>query len=423
MIGSSRSNLARQIAGAVCLAIGLALVLIYFAQINRSGVATTPTALADRSSPIATVTLPPIASPSPTIEVKPIDTSTIEPTATITDTAIPTRISTLIPTKIVATSAPRPTETNVPATLAPPTSAYSIRYRIGLGVGNGERAPGTLQHLAPGFYLTWGLKPIADAAADYWPMVRLITGQSRIDFSIYTNYARSHPGLLWLIGNEPDVLWQDNSTPEEYAAAYHAAYTARKAADPSSRIAIAGVSQPTPLRLQYLDRVLAAYQDQFGEALPIDVWNIHNFILNEQRGSWGIGIPPGFDVDSGQLHSIDQHDDFGIFRQQIVDFRTWLAARGYRDKELIVSEYGILMPPDYGFDHARVRDFMIRTFDYFSSAMDYSIGFPGDGNRLVQRWCWFSLSDSDYPAGNLIDYDSGQITPLGQDFVTYLQTR
>lgn len=252
-------------------------------------------------------------------------------------------------------------------------------------------------------------------------MVRVLHGQPRQDLSLFTSYAQAHPGLVWLIGNEPDVVWQDNSTPDEYAAVYQAAYVALKAADPSSRIAIAGVSQPTPLRLQYLDRVLAAYQDQFGEAMPIDVWNVHNFILNEQRGSWGIDIPPGFDVDSGLLHTIDQHDDLKIFRQQIIAFRQWMAAHGYRDTELIVSEYGILMPPDYGFDTARVSDFMIRTFDYFSNAADNSIGNPGDGNRLVQRWCWFSLSASDYIAGNLVDFDSGQITLLGQDFITYLQ--
>jgi hypothetical protein len=33
--------------------------------------------------------------------------------------------------------------------------------------------------------------------------------------------ARRNPGRLWLVGNEPDVIWQGNSTPAEYARAYH----------------------------------------------------------------------------------------------------------------------------------------------------------------------------------------------------------
>ncbi len=67
--------------------------------------------------------------------------------------------------------------------------------------------------------------------------------------------------------------------------------------------------------------------------MPIDVWNVHNFILPEQRGSWGL---------------------------------------------------------------------------------------PADGNRLVQRCCWYSLSDTDYPTGNLADASTSALTPLGNDFKDYL---
>ena len=39
----------------------------------------------------------------------------------------------------------------------------------------------------------------------------------------------------------------------------------------------------------------------------------------------------------------------GHFQQNIIDFRAWMAERGYGDKPLMVSEYGILMPAEYGF--------------------------------------------------------------------------
>ena len=47
-------------------------------------------------------------------------------------------------------------------------------------------------------------------------------------------------------------------------------------------MAIGGVSQVTPLRLDYLERVLAAYEKQYGQPMPVDVWNVHTFILREQ---------------------------------------------------------------------------------------------------------------------------------------------
>jgi hypothetical protein len=414
----------RRLLGSILITIGLVLISISIAQIERSDSAITPIPIVDRVPTIVTPSLAPTSQSTSTST--PTLAPVTNPVPTAENSRTPTVVGHVIPTKIIATITPRPTESSSPTARIVPVSGglYSTRQRIGLALGSDERAPGRLQTLLPGFYLAWGLATVGDAGPNiqYLPMVRLLHGKPRLDLALSTHFATAHPGSLWLIGNEPDVVWQDNSTPEEYAAGYHTVYAALKAADPTSRIAIGGVSQPTPLRLQYLDRVLAAYQDQFGAPMPIDVWNVHNFILNEQHGSWGVDIPPGFAVAAGTLHTIDQHDDMQIFRQQIIAFRQWMAAHGYRDKELIVSEYGILMPLDYGFDTARVRDFMNGTFDFFLTATNNSIGLPGDGNRLVQRWCWFSLSDSDYPSGNLIDFDSGQITPLGQDFITYLQT-
>jgi hypothetical protein len=51
--------------------------------------------------------------------------------------------------------------------------------------------------------------------------------------------------------------------------------------------------------------------------MPIDVWNVHAFILREEAGSWGVGIPPGMAGETGQLSEIGDHADIGIFRDQI----------------------------------------------------------------------------------------------------------
>ena len=243
----------------------------------------------------------------------------------------------------------------------------------------------------------------------------------------------ANPGCLWMIGNEPECPKPPgggNNTPEQYADVYHELCTFIKGRDPTARIAIGGVVQATPLRLEWLDRVLDYYQTAFGEAMPVDVWNIHNMILQEKRDDWGCGIPTGLTDDIGRLYAISDNDNMSFFVQHIVDFRTWMRDRGQRDKPLIITEYGVLMPPLYGFTPDRVNAYMDATFDYLLAACDSELGCPADENRLVQRWLWCSLNDQPYNFvtgrgfnGALFDYRyptyPGVITEIGINFKQY----
>ena len=344
--------------------------------------------------------------------------------------ATPLLATTLVAAKTVnaaatLTSAPQPTNAPTVTTVPPVqvgSALYTTRQRLCVGVPYSEADPGSLAQLEPGWYLNWRVQSTPDrpAGAEFVQMVRVSSAGPRSNLATLAGIAQQTPGALWLIGNEMDVKWQDDVMPERYATIYHDVYAALKQADPTSRIAIGGVSQPTPLRLQYLDRILAAYRQSYGEDIPVDVWSVHNFILQEKRGGWGVDIPPSIDADSGQLYSIDDHGSLDDFKQQLYAFRQWMAQRGYRDKELLVTEYGILMPPDYGFGYERVRDFMLGTFDFMRTAASSALGLPADGNRLVQRWCWYSLSDDVYPTGNLIDFNTQELTPLGRDFKAYV---
>jgi hypothetical protein len=296
------------------------------------------------------------------------------------------------------------------------------RSRVCVGLPVGELADYDWGAGAPGLYVNWRVVPNPPDAGGvrFGQMVRTFGGAISPEVSVIQATARRNPGSLWLIGNEPDVVAQDNATPEQYAMSYGIAYRAIKEADPSARVAIAGVGQPTPLRMAYLDRVLAAYRQQYGEEMPVDVWNVHAYILREERDSWGVGIPPGMEVDQGQLYEIEDHADMDIFRQQIAGFRRWMAARGQRDKPLIVSEYGILMPEDYGFSPETVGRFLVDTFDYFLEARDGQTGYPADDNRLVQAFCWFSMATPDWPTSNLFDPVTRAITPVGKVFRAYV---
>ena len=46
---------------------------------------------------------------------------------------------------------------------------------------------------------------------------------------------------------------------------------------------------------------------------------------------------------------IQDNDNLDVFKKYVVTFRQWMADRGYQDSALIITEYGVLMPPDYGF--------------------------------------------------------------------------
>jgi len=241
-----------------------------------------------------------------------------------------------------------------------------------------------------------------------------------------------YPGMLLIIGNEPDrQTYQDDQLPIEYAQTYHDVYEYVKKQDPTINVAIAGVVQPTPLRLKYLDMVLDSYEQLYGVKMPIDVWTVHAFILREVSASdyppdsgevWGAGIPPGVsDYKNDQrIYNVSEHGDINILKQLVRDFRRWMQQRGYRDKPLLVTEYGILMPPDYDagnglvYDHEFVSQFLRETTEFFFTATDSSMGYPADGNRLVQAWAWYALNN--VVNGYLVEHDSGAVTPLGDDF-------
>jgi hypothetical protein len=299
------------------------------------------------------------------------------------------------------------------------------RQRLGFTVPQGDVQSCDAAGLGAGWYLTGMAAPPpgAPAGLEFVPVVEVLGSTYSPGPEERQALARRQPGALWLVGNEPDVIWQDNATPEEYAQVYHDVYHALKAADPVCRVAIAGVAQVTPLRVQYLERVLAAYEERYGQPMPVDVWNVHLAILREERGSWGVGIPPGLADDAGVLYEIADNADVEILKSQVRAFRRWMADHGFRDRPLIVTEFSVLMPSEYGFDGQTVRSFMLAALDFMLAAADGETGHPADGNRLVQRAAWYSLVDTVYPTGNLCDPHTRRITPLGQAFSDYAAGR
>jgi len=321
---------------------------------------------------------------------------------------------------------------------------YTPQERFGVGVNlrYGDITDYDIASLRVGWYLDWDhrINPPRPTGIEYAQLIYVAPSTFPPDWTALGEVIRANPGSMWFVGNEPDGApgVQDSQLPETYARAYHEVYTFIKAQDPTARVGPGGVIQPTPIRLQYLDLVLAAHNTQYGTTLPADFWGTHVQILQEKRGDWGAGIPPGVPGDAGRLYSIQDNANPDIFEQLVWELRTWMATRNLRDMPLIISEYGVLMPSlylcyclDRSVGDAMVLNFMTRTFDFLLTAKDPDIGYPADENRLVQRWAWYSLNEKPYDVepwgtgfnGGLFDWRyphyPGVLTIFGQHFQRY----
>lgn len=287
------------------------------------------------------------------------------------------------------------------------------------GFGLSAQANGSewARRLGAGWYLDWNAackRP--NQNLEYWQTIRLKANGNRPENDEIARLAKECPGNVWIIGNEPDNAAQDNLSAVEYARRYHDLFALIKETDPTAKVAVAGVSQPTPLRMKYLDLVLETYQSNYGTKMPVDWWTVHAYVLREESGSWGAGIPVGMDEKEGKLYEINEHGDLELFAAQLVDFRTWMKKRGYQNSPLAVTEFGILLPERLGFTQDVVSAYLKGTFHWLNETHNAEIGDGIDDDLLVQRWAWFSLSDNIFPTADLANLKENRLTLVGETF-------
>ena len=294
--------------------------------------------------------------------------------------------------------------------------------------------------LGVGSYLDWGAttNPSLPEGVEYIRVLRLRDDLYPGTLANITGWVEAFPGGVWLVGNEPDTRYgeQDELEAEVYADRYYELATLIRRGDPTAQIGFGSVVQPTPIRLRYLTKAWNELITQAGSRPAaselIDIWSIHAFILNEINGSWGTGVPPGFEWDHWDEIEIKDYADtysIDIFQQRVNAMRDLMANIGERNKPLWITEYGSLFPPidpPGGPDYENVSDedtaaYMVETFNYMLSAANDQSGLPGDGNQLVQRWYWYSLNEHRYTFGGTIyDPDNGNLpTWVGEKFIEY----
>ncbi|MFZ0547603.1 MAG: CARDB domain-containing protein [Candidatus Promineifilaceae bacterium] len=267
------------------------------------------------------------------------------------------------------------------------------------------------------------------------------------------------PGILWIVGNEVDrgpnpgemQGGQGDTYPAVYARAYHDVYNFIKQRDPTAQVANSALVEVTPGRLKYLDLMWNAYKSTYGQDMPVDVWNMHLYILPEVNpagqpngiANVALGTSPSLGrKESGgnvnlcpqtNVYCIAEHDSLSIFNEQVVAMRTWMLEHSQRNKPLILSEFSILYPyeddgptcfieDEYGncFTPQRVINFLNGSMNYLLNTTDPNLGYPLDGNRLVQQSLWFSVNNQ-AGVGNVSDLvRNNALTQVGQAFKAHV---
>ena len=326
--------------------------------------------------------------------------------------------------------------------------------------------------LHAGWYLTFNTRTaLAHWNTEYVPVVRIKQDRDADGYRLPTVSVTppltddglgvlvdSRPGALWFVGNEPDrVYWQDDTMPDAYARVYHDIYHFIKQRDPTAQVGIAGLVEVTPGRLQYLDIIWRTYADTYGTTIPVDVWNMHLYILPEvkvdgsgSRAAVALGTDKGLAILENETGKPDicprddvycyaEHDDMAIFIQQVVWMRTWMKEHGQQNKPLVLSEYSTLYPYEIDDPHdpnkcylrdengncftpERVGQFMEATFQYLETATDPALGYPLDGNRLIQQWLWFAVDEGTEGSSNrLVDSRTQEMTLLGETYRDHVE--
>lgn len=347
---------------------------------------------------------------------------------------------------------------------APHDTGFNCRYGIAAWM---QLHVKPLAEFHAGWFLTFNTRsPQAHWNVEYVPVVRIKQDRDGAGYRLPTvsvtppltddglgALVDNQPGALWFVGNEPDrVYWQDDTMPDAYARVYHDIYHFIKQRDPTAQVGIAGLVQVTPGRMQYLDIVWETYLNTYGTTIPVDVWNMHLYILPEMkidgsgsRAAVALGTDPALAILENHTGTPDQcprddvycyaeHDNMDIFRQQVLWMRAWMKEHGQQHKPLVLSEFSTLYPYEIDnpndpsqcflkdengecFTPERVSRFMEDTFAYLETATDPELGYPLDGNRLIQQWLWFAMDEGVAGSSNrLIDAQTQQMTAVGQNF-------
>jgi hypothetical protein len=165
------------------------------------------------------------------------------------------------------------------------------------------------------------------------------------------------------------------------------------------------------------------YLEQFGKPMPVDVWNMHVYVLPEAEldgtpngiANVALGTDPalakrGPGTDSSmcaadEIYCYAEHDSRPLFRDQVRAMRRWMLDHGQRQKPLILTEFSIILPCRYPelADSTGSCDF----WDEFGNDFD---------EQRVQEWLETTTTYLENAISDLVTMGNDQLTPLGQQY-------
>lgn len=198
---------------------------------------------------------------------------------------------------------------------------------------------------------------------------------------------RQHPGGWWIVGNEPNDPYQDNLSPEAYAAFYRRFEDLARRVDPTARLISAGIANAD---WQWADAFRDAYRRAYGRYPRVDAWNVHNYVLEPD------------------LRQLDREVFFG----RLIAFRQWMDRAGEGHKPLVLGEFGVLMG--------------LERHDARYEPPEEIVAFIRDtvswlyATEHVQAWAWFANDTSGLFNGDLYDAEE-RLTLYGQAYREAIQ--
>lgn len=288
-----------------------------------------------------------------------------------------------------------------PPPAASQPSASDPTPRFGTTVLHSEHVD--LTRTGASWYLNWTPEPSPGVSLEFVPMVCAFTGAHTMKpaalAELSTRAERYPDDTLFVIGNEIGHPPQnDRRTPEQYARDFAACRDALSAVNRTFRFSVGALilSDAPPGTdyvgatdgYDYLNRVLGAWQRDYGDLLPADFFAATSHVLE------------------GDGTSVE------VLGRQIVRFRRFLYDRGLSDRGVIITEYGVAIGDS---DSEARESFLVDATHLLSTARDSTIGCPADGELLVQRFAWFN-------ADSVGTFEKLSLLGLGAFFVNLSQT-
>ena len=132
------------------------------------------------------------------------------------------------------------------------------------------------------------------------------------------------------------------------------------------------------------------------------------------------GFPVGIEAELGKYYPWQENTNMDFFKAHIVAMRTWMEERGYRDKPLIISEYGVLYPCSHWDTLPRpvVWTASMRSWTPLLSTCSppptTRLAIPPMATGWCSAWSWFSLNCPTYEQAPGVGFEGNLSDPYSR---------